>query len=193
MAYACRSTCGCSVRPSGKRVRVEDAAGVPGRQCATPAVEEHRVGRALSRDEHRPPAGDVLRHGCARGLADRYATDLRALAEDGDEPPADVAIRDRQPAALAHAQPGAVEQLEHRDVAARERARDRIVALSGQCRRHRGLRVVEHRYGLGAAGNPRQAGLALRRAQRAAGVHRHRAVPVQIAEVGADGRGLARH
>ena len=92
-----------------------------------------------------------------RGLADGHAADLRTLPEDGEQPAVQVAVGDPQPDALADPQTGAVEHLEHGEVASGERTGDAVVALAGQrcdlcdC-------VVEERGSVVAIGGPGAAG-----------------------------------
>ena len=111
----------------GERMAVEDPAGVTGRQPAAP----RRSRRAPSVGSPTSEPGRACRTYAATashaGLAEREPADLRTLAEHGDRAAAQVDGVDVEAAALAHPEPGAVEQLEQREVA---RATAGIVARS---------------------------------------------------------------
>ena len=67
--------------------------------------------------EERPAAGQVAAQGLVRLPPERYDALLAALAEWADEPVLEIDAPAVEADSLAHAQPGAVEQLDERPVA----------------------------------------------------------------------------
>ena len=105
-----------------ERKPLQDAACVTRREPAPPQVHEERVGRL---DHERLPRAcrTYVVDGVGRGIAERQAPDLGTFSQHRDGPAAQVDVADVEAAALAHPQPGAVEELEHREVAPRDRGR----------------------------------------------------------------------
>jgi hypothetical protein len=109
-------------------------------------VHEQRVERFFH--QCRPPITEVFRHGSARRIAERQTADFRTFAEYGHGPAFHVDVTDIETTALAHAKPGAIEQLEHGEVPPRSWPRVRI---AGQRRRR-----PEQCVGVGGARHPGQ-------------------------------------
>ena len=124
--------------PVGQRMALHDAAGVAGAE---------RAGRAGSGTRRRAGESGVssVRTALARATrasgvdgrgAERHPPDLGSLAEHGDGPLAEVDVAGVEPAALGDPHAGAVEHLEHGEVAEGDGAVDGIglEVASSSCR-----------------------------------------------------------
>src|SRR5262249_10329171 len=80
-----------------------------------PARGHEQRGRRLVH-QVTPPGTDIVRYRGGCWIADRHASDLRTLAEHGDEVMSEIEVVDVETAALAHPEARAVEQLEHREI-----------------------------------------------------------------------------
>ena len=108
------------VRMQGPAVRErEPVAGRGARHAESgDGLERSRTARSWRRARVLAALPEVVRHGVACRIAERQAADLRAFAEHRDRAVAEVDVADVETAALADAEAGAVEQLEHREVPA---------------------------------------------------------------------------
>jgi hypothetical protein len=127
----------------GEGIPGEHPPGVAGRHPVSSGIDEERAGRFP--EQLRPGAPEIGGYRVARRGAQRQAPDFCALAQHRDRRPAQVDGLDIEAATLAHAQPGAVQELEERGITPR-------AWIVGVGRRD----TVEHRERIVAARNPRQ-------------------------------------
>src|SRR5438552_15493162 len=102
----------------GSELAQDEKGACSGQRPALGVEEELRPVAAV---EVRPPAGEIPAKGLDRLAADGDDALLRALAEGADEPLLEIDGRAVEPDRLAHAQPGAVEELDERAVSERAR------------------------------------------------------------------------
>jgi hypothetical protein len=147
----------------------QDSPNVPRRAPVASGVREHGLTR-----RHAPEVG---RKRFGGGLAEREPPHLRTFAEHRDGAPPEVDVAPIEPADLADPEPAAVEELE-----------DRPVALVLRLVADRGLDEVN---GLRLPRHPRQPLRAFGRPQFRCDVTFDAAVTAEVADIGANRRGLA--
>ena len=114
--------------PVGQRMALHDAVGVPWAETPTPPVQEHRAGRANRAFRARvgPPAARPA--ASTAGAPSGTRRTLEPLPSTVTCPLGQVDVADVEPAALRDPHAGAVEDLEHGEVAQRHGPLDRIAA-----------------------------------------------------------------
>lgn len=174
-------------RPAvGERMALEHSPDVPWGHTPASGVQEEGVGgpgTGLSGGRKGTAcAAEVAGNGVAGRLAQREPADFCTFSEHGDRPPAKVDVADVEAATFADPEPGAVEQLHDGEIL----PGPRIVGFGP------GHEVVEQSRRLLAPGHPGQPAHALGSLDRRGNVAAEHPAPAQMAEIGPDGRRLAR-